>query len=78
MQGKILYGGINKNNLEYNTLPGIAPQFTTLDSRPFVEVGYGIENILRFIRVDFLHRLTYLDRPDSRPFQIKVGAQFKL
>ena len=58
----------------------------TLDRLPYVEVGYGIENIFKFIRVDFIHRLTYRDQPDiTAPgttqhsnFGIKVGAQFRL
>ncbi len=78
MQGKLLYGGITAANQEYNTLPGVPSQFSSLDGRPYAEVGYGIENIFRFIRVDFLHRLTYLDRPNARPFHIKIGASFKL
>jgi hypothetical protein len=50
-----------------------------------VEVGYGFENIFKFIRVDFIHRLTYRNQPNARPdepaprnFGIKVGAQFRL
>jgi hypothetical protein len=52
---------------------------------PYVEVGYGVENIFKFIRVDFIHRLTYRnasstspDEPAPRNFGIKVGAQFRL
>jgi hypothetical protein len=29
--------------------------------KPYLEVGWGVENIFRFFRVDFVHRLTYLD-----------------
>ena len=55
-----------------------------MTSVPYVELGYGIENIFKFVRVDFIHRLTYLDNPEKignapiRPFGIKVTAQFKL
>jgi hypothetical protein len=50
---------------------------------PYVEVGYGINNIFKFLRVEFLHRLTYLDQPTfyratPRPFAIKLAAQFRL
>ena len=47
-------------------------------SDPYVEVGYGIENILKIIRVDFVHRLNYLDRPDVDRFGVKVSFQFIL
>jgi hypothetical protein len=43
-----------------------------------VEVGYGIENIFHFFRVDFIHRLTYLDRQQARNFGITFTVQFKL
>jgi len=56
--------------------PTLLPGF--LDSRPYVELGYGVENIFRFLRVDFVHRLTYLDRPDVRNFGILFTAQFQL
>lgn len=56
--------------------PTLLPGF--LDSRPYVELGYGVENIFRFLRVDFVHRLTYLDKPDVRNFGILFTAQFQL
>ncbi len=45
---------------------------------PYIEAGYGIENIFKFLRVDFVHRLTYLDRPDTRNFGVLFTAQIKL
>jgi len=49
-----------------------------LDNKPYVEVGYGVENIFRFLRVDFVHRLTYLDNPNARSFGVLFTAQFQL
>ncbi|MFM9986266.1 MAG: DUF5686 family protein [Flavobacteriales bacterium] len=45
----------------------------TLD-RPFVEAAIGIENIFKFLRVDFIWRLSYLDHPDI----VKYGIRAKL
>jgi vancomycin permeability regulator SanA len=45
---------------------------------PYIEMGYGVENIFRFLRVDFVHRLTYLDRPDARRFGVLFTVQFQL
>lgn len=48
---------------------------------PYIELGYGVENIFKFFRVDFIHRLTYLDKaknPDVRRFGILVSFQFNL
>ncbi|MBR9860528.1 carboxypeptidase-like regulatory domain-containing protein [bacterium] len=43
---------------------------------PYWELGYGIENIFRFIRVDFIHRMTYVgdNYPDARRFGVKFNA----
>ena len=76
----VLMGSVRDQNL-FN-LPQTAPDGRILDSFgrldpkvPYVELGYGIENIFRFFRVDFFHRMTYLDMPEARPFHIKVSAQ---
>ena len=48
---------------------------------PYIELGYGVENIFKFFRVDFIHRLTYLDKnknPDVRKFGILFSFQFNL
>lgn len=47
-------------------------------AKPYVELGYGVENIFKFLRVDFVHRMTYLDREDARRFGILFTAQFQL
>ncbi|NQV51791.1 MAG: carboxypeptidase-like regulatory domain-containing protein [Flavobacteriales bacterium] len=43
--------------------------------KPYVEVGAGIENILKIFRVDALWRLTYLNNPDVVPFGIRTTFQ---
>ncbi|MBD2723000.1 DUF5686 and carboxypeptidase-like regulatory domain-containing protein [Hymenobacter armeniacus] len=85
----VLYGTLSKTNTTQprRDMSGheLAP-IPTLDKQPYVEVGYGIENIFKFIRVDFIHRLTYRDQPvrettitpKHQNFGIKVGAQFRL
>jgi hypothetical protein len=76
----VLMGSVRNENIL--NLPSMDPNgfplrsFGRLDPQvPYVELGYGIENIFRFFRVDFFHRMTYLDSPQARPFQIKVSAQ---
>ena len=76
----VLLGSVRDQNL-FN-LPQTTPDgmilgsFGRLDPKvPYVELGYGIENIFRFFRVDFFHRMTYLDMPEAKPFHIKVSAQ---
>ncbi|MDB4285724.1 DUF5686 and carboxypeptidase regulatory-like domain-containing protein [bacterium] len=50
----------------------ILPVFIhSLNDKPFSEVSVGIENIFRFLRVDAIWRLNYLDNPDIRRFKVK-------
>lgn len=44
---------------------------------PYVEVGFGLENILKVARVDLVWRLTQLDHPDALPFVVKPSFHFK-
>jgi hypothetical protein len=76
----VLMGSVRNENIL--NLPSVDPtgaplrSFGRLDPLvPYVELGYGIENIFRFFRVDFFHRMTYLDNPQTKPFFIKVSAQ---
>lgn len=76
----MVWGSVRNENLTITSFGnmGDRPTFYTLEKKPYVEVGYGIENILKFIRIDFFHRLTYLENPNARGFGVKVSAQFSL
>lgn len=81
--GNILFGDVTEANRAIT--PHIekdeesVPAFESLSfDKPYIEVGYGIENILKFIRVDAYHRLTYLDKPDISKFGVKINFQFIL
>ncbi|GAC1375374.1 MAG: DUF5686 and carboxypeptidase-like regulatory domain-containing protein [Hymenobacter sp.] len=77
----LLYGSLSAANTKQprkNMDGAVLPPIPSLGQLPYVEVGYGIENIFKFVRVDFIHRLTYRDSPDATNFGIKVGAQFRL
>ena len=75
----VLYGGVRDENKAYQMIDEQqVPAFGFIqDRQPFVEVGYGIENIFHLIRLEAYHRLSYLDRPDVSKFTIKVGFQIK-
>ena len=89
----IMYGSIRSKNLQSNLnatsaitgMNSVRP-FSFIEKEPYVEVGYGVENLFKFIRVDFLHRINYLENKnenanllDSRStisrFSVKVLAQ---
>lgn len=77
--GNIVYGGMSEKNLaltasEFEDKPG----FYTLSAKPYAEVGYGVENIFKVLRVDFYHRLTYLDHPNINKFGVRLNIQLIL
>lgn len=79
----ILYGGLKESNRtiipleDINGNPVEQPGYFNPNT-PYVELGYGIENILKVIRIEGIHRLSYLDGPDVDKFGIKVSFQFIL
>lgn len=82
----IIYGGMSEINKklipqETSDTPKYLPVRTFDRDKPYVELGYGVENIFRFVRVDFVHRLSYLDKtvnPNVRKFGVFVSFQFSL
>ncbi|MCX7955264.1 MAG: DUF5686 and carboxypeptidase regulatory-like domain-containing protein [Bacteroidales bacterium] len=81
MWGKSLFGNINAENVNYMLFP---PNLFTLDRKqninklkPYIEVGVGIENIFRFVRVDFVWRLSYLNHPNISKYGLRFSMQFK-
>ncbi|MDQ2655917.1 MAG: DUF5686 family protein, partial [Bacteroidota bacterium] len=80
----IILGGMSSMNkalvAEKPDKDGIAVGFLSR-GLPYIELGYGVENIFKFFRVDFIHRLTYLDKeknPDVRKFGVLFSFQFNL
>lgn len=79
-----LWGSLSPENQAVATgkpLPGGSRPiyFGALDpGKPYMEVGYGIDNIFKFVRVQAIHRLDYLDAgPNGIPlnsFAIKASA----
>lgn len=79
--GKFLVGGISKANQQINPLTegsSLTPTFNSLNSTPYVELGYGINNIFKVLRVEAMHRLTYRDMPNIRKFGVKFTLEITL
>jgi hypothetical protein len=83
----VLVGGVSSTNL--SAIPAADAQgnavegFSSLSRTPYVEVGYGIDNIFKVLRVDFLHRLTYRDNLTRTgvpvtPFAVKFSGWLSL
>lgn len=62
-----LYGKLTKKNdpllhPEMYQIPEMV-QSQRLGSKPYMEIGVGLDNILTFLRLDYVWRLTYRDNP---------------
>lgn len=42
---------------------------------PYMEAGFGIENIAKLFRIDFVWRLTYRDKYPKHNWGIKLAFQ---
>ncbi len=78
----LLTGTVGEDNLNLHSEVGInglptAP-IKALGDDPYLELGYGIENIFRVFRIDAIHRLTYLDDSQGENFAVKFSFNFTL
>jgi Family of unknown function (DUF5686)/CarboxypepD_reg-like domain len=70
LQARGVYGSLSAKNQDYSEFPD---QLRSFGKEPYLEAGAGIENILRFIRVDAIWRLTHLN--DSQNLNVpKFGV----
>jgi len=73
---RVIYGTLSSKNLEYSKFPDI---LRPIGATPYWEASAGIENILRFIRVDAVWRLTHqhdIENPNVAKFGIFVSLNF--
>ncbi len=69
--GKFLVGSISDRNKNVLKFPWGMGEV----SKPYSEVGLGVENIFKLIRIDAMWRLTHLDHPNIEKFGIRAGLQ---
>ncbi|GAB3940185.1 DUF5686 and carboxypeptidase-like regulatory domain-containing protein [Spirosoma harenae] len=84
---KVLVGSVTNANLAMIPATNASGQtvegFSSLNGTPYIEVGYGIDNIFKVLRVDAIHRLTYRDNIGRTgipvtPFAIKFSGWLSL
>lgn len=51
----ILAGDLSSKNKSFN----VNNDFSTLNQSPFIEAGFGVENIFKLLRVDFIYRISH-------------------
>ena len=70
-----MYAGSLSDKNKFSEFP-LPPGVGFLDD-PYLEAGFGIENIFRISRVDFTWRVNYNDKPGVYYFIVKPSFQFK-
>lgn len=79
---RVLYGSVQTSNIDLLANTDIQGNkvlgFSQLGQVPYVEIGYGIDNIFKVLRVDAVHRLTYRQSPNITPFAVKFSFWFNL
>jgi hypothetical protein len=81
---KVLWGGLDdknrpgpENGLLLFPVDANGNTITyTLDKQPYIEASVGIANLVKFVRVDLVRRLTYTDNPGISKMGIRM--RFKL
>ncbi len=78
---KCLWGTLSdKNNPNIHKNLFMFPQDADsqiMGSTPYMEISAGIDNIFKILRVDYVWRLSYLDRPGIDKSGLRVALHFK-
>ncbi|MEI9811026.1 MAG: DUF5686 family protein [Bacteroidota bacterium] len=73
---KALWGSLSESNKALNFKDGNT--FQTLDGKTYLEMGTGIDNIFRFLRIDLVWRLLPARLPKSTTERFGVFGSFRL
>jgi hypothetical protein len=76
----VFYGTLSPANLYFNRNNQVGILDRNRNGRviPYVEAGFGIENILRFIRIDCIWRVTQRNRPEAFNFGVYASLYIKI
>lgn len=82
LEAKILFGGVRPENNpllnpdQMKFPPNNNGELTTfvLNNTPYLEAGFGIANILNFLRLDLVWRLTYLQNPEISTLGLRFST----
>lgn len=80
---KAVWGGLDQRNLPtaenglilFPTNENGETITHSLDKRPYIEASFGVANIFRVLRVDLVHRVNYLNLPDTTPLAVRAKIQ---
>ena len=72
---KALWGNLSASNRLLNNVGDIP--FSYLNGKTYLEVGTGVDNILRVLRVDFIWKLLPEKGYDRNPLRFGVFGSFR-
>ncbi|MDR1154243.1 MAG: DUF5686 and carboxypeptidase regulatory-like domain-containing protein [Bacteroidales bacterium] len=81
---KALWGEVSAHNRPEND-PGLlrfpvngdgAPAMYRLDRKPYMEAGVAVDNVFKFLRIDLIRRVSYLDHPDVPEWGVRFRLRF--
>lgn len=75
---RALWGGLSDANRDFNTIPGNAFGFQSLNGKTYLEVGTGVDNIFKLFRIDFVWRLSPTPLPPEHQKRFGVFGSFRL
>jgi hypothetical protein len=73
-----LYGNLSSKNdpLLNNNLFEFPTTTYRMGKEPYMEAGIGLTNILKFLRIDYIWRLNYLNHPNIDKSGLRISADF--
>jgi hypothetical protein len=78
---KMLWGSLSEGNRSFNQVGTVfdrGHQFQSLNGKTYIEVGTGVDNILRVLRFDFIWRLAPQPLPTEQYKRFGVFGSFRL
>lgn len=71
---KLVYGGLRDQNMFMIN----NKDAKTFVDKPYIEAGFGFQNLFQVIGVDYIRRITYIDDlPEKKKWGIRVNLQFR-
>ncbi len=75
---RALWGSLSDANTAYNTPSGSPFPFQSLNGKTYLEVGTGVDNILKLFRIDFIWRLAPTPLPPVKSKRFGIFGSFRL
>jgi len=73
---KLILGGVSDANMQYNASSGYT--FESINGQPYLELGTGIDNILKVLRLDFVWRVAPRPLPSNAQQRFGIFWSFRL